>query len=197
VALGQEYDVKDPYGSLARTAMAEYGTFIRDREQLTQQIAQEQDAEARKALELRKEIEANDYMAITSRRIAGQSEVITGRHDSEEAVRFRERADDYEAQSKELRHEYRDLAVERAARAGEPQERQQQETQAQNNQSPQTAENSATKEAEAPGHEPAKDEMTDAKAARIAQIREQGQQFEEAEKARQNNQNLDRGGRSL
>lgn len=196
VALGQEYDVKDPYGSLARTAMAEYGAFIQDREQLTQQIAQERDAEARKALELRKEIEANDYMAITSRRIAGQSEVITGRHDSEEAVRFRERADDYEAQSKELRQEYRDLATERAARAVEPQERQQQEAQAKNSQSPQSEEKSAAHEAEARGPEPAKDEMTDAKAARIAQIREQGQQFEEAEKARQNSQSLDRGGRS-
>ena len=86
MALGREYDVKDPYGSLGRAAMAEYGAFVRDREQLTQQIAKEQDADARKALELRKEIEANDYMAITSRRIAGQSEVITGRRDSEEAV---------------------------------------------------------------------------------------------------------------
>ncbi len=124
VALGQHYDVMDPYRSLARAAMAEYGDFIRDREQLTQQIAKEQDPEARQALELRKQIEASDYMAITSHRIAGQSEVITGRRDSEEAVRFRERATEYEAQSKELRQEYRDLATERAARAADPQERQ-------------------------------------------------------------------------
>jgi len=196
VALGQEYDVKDPYSSLARAAMAEYGAFIRDREQLTQQIASAQDAEARKTLELRKEIEANDYMAVTSRRIAGQSEVITGRHDSEEALRFRERATDYEAHSKELRQEYRDLAAERAARAAEPQERQQQEAQVPNSQSAQPAENSATKEAEARDPELPKGELTDAKAERIAKIREQGQQFESAEKVRQNDQSLDRGGRS-
>lgn len=197
IALGQEYDIREPYGSLARAAMAEYGAFIRDREQLTRQIAQEQDAEARKALELRKEIEANDYIAITSRRIAGQSEIITGRHNSEEAVRFRERAAEYEAQSKELRQEYRDLATERAARAADPQELQQHEAPAQNSQSSQPAENSAAKEAEAPGQEPEKGEITDAKAARIAQIEEQSRQFEEAEKARQNSQNLDRGGRSM
>ena len=132
VALGQHYDVMDPYSSLARAAMAEYGEFIRDREQRTQQIAKEQDPEARQALELRKQIEASDYMAITSHRIAGQSEVITGRRDSEEAVRFRERATEYEAQSKELRQEYRDLATERAARAADPQERQERQEQDRN-----------------------------------------------------------------
>jgi hypothetical protein len=197
MALGREYDVRDPYGSLSRAAMSEYGAFIRDREQLTQQIAREQDAEARRALELRKEIEANDYMAITSRRIAGQSEVITGRRDSEEAVRFREHADDYEAQSKELRQEYRDLATDRAARAADPNERQQQENQVQNSQSPQMAENNAAREAGAAGHEASRGEMTDAKAARNAQIEEESRQFEEAEKARQNSPNLDRGGRSM
>jgi|HubBroStandDraft_1064217.scaffolds.fasta_scaffold01809_13 hypothetical protein len=117
VALGQHYDIRDPYGSLARSAMAEYGSFIRDREQFKQRIAREQDPEARKALELRRDIEAADYMAVTSRRIASQSEVIVGRRDSEEAVKFRERAGGYEAQSKELRQQYRDLAAERAEKA--------------------------------------------------------------------------------
>ena len=197
MALGQEYDVKDPYSSLARAAMAEYGAFIRDRGQLTQQIAKEQDAEARKALELRKEIEANDYMAITSRRIAGQSEVITGRRDSEEALRFRERATDYEAQSKELRQEYRDLATERAARAADPQEWQQQEARASNSQSPEPTEHSAAKEAHDSARDLTEGELTDAKAARIAKIEEESRQFEDTEKARQNSQSLDRGGRSL
>jgi hypothetical protein len=116
MALGRNYDIKDPYGSLARAAMDEYGTFIKQRAELKQQFAQEQDPEARKALELRMGIESADYMAITSRRIASQSEVITGRHDSEEAVRFREHADDYEAQSRELRQKYRELAAARAYR---------------------------------------------------------------------------------
>jgi len=136
-------------------------------------------------------------MAVTSRRIAGRSEVITGRRDSEEALRFRERATDYEAQSKELQQEYRDLATERAARAADPQERQQQEAQVPNSQSAQPAENSATKEAEARDPELPKGELTDAKAESIAKIREQGRQIESAEKVRQNDQSRDRGGRSL
>jgi hypothetical protein len=186
--------VKDPYGSLGRAAMAEYGDFIRDRERLNQQVAKEQDQEARQLLELRKQIEFNDYIAITSHRIAGQSEVITGRHNSEEAVRFRKRAAEYEAKSKELRQEYREQATERAARAADPQERQ--EGQATNSQSPQPTENTAAKEAETRDQEQTKGERTDSKAERIAKIREQGQQFESTEKERQNSQTRDRGGRS-
>jgi hypothetical protein len=193
VALGENYDVRDPYGSLARAAMAEYADFIRDRERLTQQIAKEQDPEARQALQLRKEIEVNDYMAITSHRIAKQSEDITGRRDSEEAIRFRERAADHQAQSKELRQEYRDLATERAARAADPKE-QQQEAQTANNQSTRPTENTAAKEAETRDREQTNDELTDAKAERIAKIREQARQFNIAEKARQTSR--DRGGRS-
>ncbi len=115
VALGQHYDVKDPYGSLARAAMAEYGAFVAERAELKQQVAKEQNPEARRALELRMGIEAADYMAITDRRIASQSEVITGRRNSPEAVRLRARAAEYEAQSKELRHTYRELAAQREA----------------------------------------------------------------------------------
>jgi hypothetical protein len=194
VALGDHYDVRDPYGSLGRAAMAEYGDFIRDRERLTQQIAKEQDQEARQALELRKQIEFNDYIAITSHRIAGQSEVITGRDNSEEAVRFRARAAEYEAKSKESRQEYRDLATERATRAADPPERK--DGQAPNSQSPQPTENTAAKEAETRDQDISKGERTDSKAERIAKIREQGRQFEKAEKERQNCQTRDRGGRS-
>ena len=58
-------------------------------------------------------------MAITSRRIAGQSEAITGRRSSEDAVRFRHQAADYEEQSRELRQQYRELQAERGEREGE------------------------------------------------------------------------------
>ena len=115
IALAQHYDVRDPYHSLARAAMAEYGALIRENEHLNTAIAKEQNPEARKALELRQEIQGCDYMAITSLRIASQSEVITGRMNSEEAVLCREHASAYEARSKALREQYRDLAVERAA----------------------------------------------------------------------------------
>ena len=119
IALGENYDIRDPYGSLARAAMAEHASFIWDRRELTLQIAQTEDPEERRALELRRDIEASDYMAITSRRIAGQSEVITGRRSSEEAVRFRHQAADYEEQSRELRQQFRELQMARGEREGE------------------------------------------------------------------------------
>ena len=84
-ALAQHYDVRNPYGLLARSAMAEYGAFLRDRERLDLEIARAKTPEARKALELRREIEFKEYMAITSDRIATQSEIIVGRRKTNEA----------------------------------------------------------------------------------------------------------------
>lgn len=107
-ALGQHYDVRDPYASLARSSMAEYGAFIRDRENLNRQIAQAKDPAQRERLELRRDIEAADYMAITSHRIASQSELITGKLNGEEAQKQRARAAGYEAQGRELRAQWRE-----------------------------------------------------------------------------------------
>jgi hypothetical protein len=90
--------------------MAEYGSFLRDRENLERQIARTSDPVERRRLELRKEIESADYMAITSERIAGQSEIIVGKMNSPEAVRQRERAKEFQEQSKALRQEYRELS---------------------------------------------------------------------------------------
>ena len=120
-ALAQHYDVRDPYGSLARSAMAEYGSFLRDRENLERQISRTADPTERQKLELRKEIEAADYMAITSQRIAGQSEVFTGRLNSPEAVNQRAKAEYFQKQSQKLRREYREIAtqgLEEKERAG-------------------------------------------------------------------------------
>ena len=113
-ALAQHYDVKDPYGSLARSAMGEYGAFLRDRETLDRQIAQAKDPEARRALELRKGIESAEYMAITSDRIAVQSEIIVGRRDTEEAGKYRKRAVAFRKEAHDLRVQFRELQVERA-----------------------------------------------------------------------------------
>lgn len=114
-ALGQHYDVRDSYGSLSRAAMAEHGAFMRERQSLDRQIAQEKNPDARKALELRKQIEGAEYMAITDRRIAAQSEVITGKRNSPEAEKSRERATAFEQEAKQLREQYREhqLARER------------------------------------------------------------------------------------
>ena len=108
-ALAQHYDIRDPYGSLSRSAMAEYGAFLRDRENINRLIARSTDPMERKALELQKKIEAAEYMAITSNRIAAQSEIIVGRRNSEEAVYQRTRAEAFQKEAKELRKEFREL----------------------------------------------------------------------------------------
>ena len=109
IALSQHYNVKDHYGSLARSAMAEYGAFIRDRENLNRKIATAKDPTERKSLELRREIEYAEYMAITSDRIAVQSEVIVGRADTDEAKLQRERATSHRVRAQELRKEFQEL----------------------------------------------------------------------------------------
>jgi len=108
-ALAQHYDIRDPYGSLARSAMAEYGAFLRDRENIDRQIARATDPMERKGLELQKKIEAAEYMAITSNRIAAQSEIIVGRRNSEEAVHQRGRASEFQKEAQELRKEFREI----------------------------------------------------------------------------------------
>lgn len=118
-ALAQEYNIKDPYGSLSRSAMAEYGAFLRDRERLNQQIAKADDPKEREALELRQRIESAEYMAITSNRIATQSEIITGKKDSPEAVRQRDRAAAFQKEARELRVQYRGLQEERSQGRGD------------------------------------------------------------------------------
>lgn len=117
-ALGQHYSVRDPYESLARSAMAEYGAFLKDRENLDCQIAKASDPVERKRLELRKEIEAAEYMAITSERIAGQSEIIVGKMNSPEAIKERARAKAFTEQAQALRREYRELGVEKGKGQG-------------------------------------------------------------------------------
>lgn len=113
-ALAQHYDIKDPYGSLARSSMAEYGAFLRDRENLDRQIAQAKDPETRQALELRKRIESAEYMAITSNRIANQSEIIVGRRNTDEAVEQRKRVTAFLKEAQDLRQEFRELQESRS-----------------------------------------------------------------------------------
>ncbi|MBF0562012.1 MAG: relaxase/mobilization nuclease domain-containing protein [Alphaproteobacteria bacterium] len=104
-ALGDEYDIRDPYASLARAAMNEYGRFARQQETLTQQIAEAKTPEDRRTLELRKEIEGCEYMVITSHRLAGISRAITGNVNSEQAQRDEAKAKFYQERAAELRAE--------------------------------------------------------------------------------------------
>lgn len=118
-ALAQHYDMGNPYGSLARAAMGEYGAFLRDREHLDRDIARAKTPEARQALELRREIEFKEYMAITSDRIAAQSEIIVGRRNTDEAVKQRERAETFRNEAKDLRKEYAELQLARRSGKGD------------------------------------------------------------------------------
>jgi hypothetical protein len=110
-ALGQHYDIHSPYASLAKAAMAEYAAFRRDREALDQRIAKTADPQERQALGLRKRIEGAEYLALTSDRIAQQSWVITGRRDSQEAVKERLRATEYRIQAQDLRQQLREVRL--------------------------------------------------------------------------------------
>ena len=94
--------------------MAEYGGFMRERQNLDRQISKTSDPQMRQGLELRKRIEAAEYMEITSKRIAGQSETITGQRNSPEAIRQRERAEGFHEEAQSLRKGYRELYTSRA-----------------------------------------------------------------------------------
>lgn len=118
-ALGRHYDIKDHYGSLSRAAMEEYRTFLQERENLNRQIAQAKDPKELESLELRKRIESAEYMALTSDRIAAQSEIIVGRLNTDEAKHRRELGGAYRHEAKELRAKFNVLQAERSQEAHE------------------------------------------------------------------------------
>jgi hypothetical protein len=110
----QGYDIRDPYASLAKSAMAEYAAFRRDREAYDRQIAKTADPLERQALDLRKRIEGAEYLALTGDRVATMSEIITGRRNSQEAIKERKKATDWRIKGQDLRQQLRDLQRERA-----------------------------------------------------------------------------------
>jgi len=109
-ALGMHYNILDPYASLGRAAMAEHAGYLSDRENLNRQIAQAANPEVRRALEVRKEIEKADYVALTSDRIARQSYVITGnKGPNSEFDKFTKQAEYNRQHATELRQQWREL----------------------------------------------------------------------------------------
>jgi hypothetical protein len=134
--LHNNYDWGDPYQSLAKCAIAEYAAFRHEQDTLSAEIANTPDAKLAAVLEVRRKIEGYEYLALTGERIAVQSELITGRTNSAEAVRMRGLVngkdildengnkigfeDGYKQKAQQLRQEYRDLQAERA----EPQKEQ-------------------------------------------------------------------------
>jgi hypothetical protein len=94
--------------------MAEYAAFRRDREAYDRQIAKTADPLERQALDLRKRIEGAEYLALTGDRVATMSEIITGRRNSQEAIKERKKATDWRIKGQDLRQQLRDLQRERA-----------------------------------------------------------------------------------
>jgi hypothetical protein len=110
-ALGMHYNILDPYASLASAAIAEHAAFRSDRERLDKQIDQAANPEVRRSLEVRRDIEKADYIALTSDRIAQQSFVITGnRGPNSEFDKFTKQAEYNRQQATELRQQYRALS---------------------------------------------------------------------------------------
>ncbi len=103
-AIGENFNINDPFGSLAKAAMSEYQTFTKQQQELKADAAKEQDPEKKRMIEMRREIEAHDYMAITHERLAGISRAIT-RGDNEIAQKDDRDASRHRARSMELRAE--------------------------------------------------------------------------------------------
>jgi len=76
-AIAATYSIRDPYTSLADAAMHEYTSFRQIQDILRIKAAAEKDPQKRRVIDLRREIEGHDYMAITSERLAGISRAIT------------------------------------------------------------------------------------------------------------------------
>jgi hypothetical protein len=109
IALGENYSIRDPYASLARAAMSEYAMFHRNQEKMREEMAKESDPDKRRVIDLRRNIESCDYMALTSERLAGISIAIVGRKDAPQAVIDHERAADYRAHAAALRAQRTEL----------------------------------------------------------------------------------------
>jgi hypothetical protein len=138
-ALHHNYDfLGDPYMSLAKVAIAEHAAFRKEQEVLSAEIAKTADPKLREVLEIRRKIEGYDYLSMAGERVAvqsillnGRKDPVTGRLDSEEAKKMRERINGkeikdennkvigyepggYKQKAQALRDQYRDLQAERS-----------------------------------------------------------------------------------
>jgi hypothetical protein len=196
IALGEQYDMRDPYGSLSRAAMQEYAMFHRRQEQLREEIAKEKDPEQRRIIELKRTIEGHEYMAITSERLAGMSVVITGRNDSPQAALDRDRARAYQDRAQELREERSRLMEEREKqgrhRTGEPHRAPDQPARPAETRRDDDKKREDDLRTKVAGGKEGPVEMTDAKQAKVAKLAETEAAYARHDAAKQ--QQRDRGG---
>jgi hypothetical protein len=200
IALGEQYDIRDPYGSLARAAMQEYAMFHRRQEKMREEIAREKDPEKRQIIELKRQIEGHEYMAITSGRLAGMSADLAGREDSPQAVLDRGRAKAYQQRARELREERGHLIEERERRAerdGTAQNRTPGEPARAQDRSEGGARNREEQEegAKVAGRKEGPIEMTDAKQAKLARLQQTEGLYASREAQKQQGRDGGAGGR--
>jgi hypothetical protein len=105
IALGKCYNIKDPYTSLAETAAAEGAAFAAEQQELRRQAALEQDPHKRHEIDLRRQVEACEYMSFTSTRLAGICADLGGGKNAPLAKLDRERAATWENMATQLREE--------------------------------------------------------------------------------------------
>jgi hypothetical protein len=98
-----------PEETLADAVGSEATEFRKEQDKLREQERATIDPEKRKLIELRRHIEACDFMALGSDRCAGISAVIIGREDNDVSNRDRERAGEWRSVGKQLRAEREDL----------------------------------------------------------------------------------------
>jgi len=200
IALGDQYDVRDPYGSLSRAAMQEYAMFNRRQEEMRLEMAQEKDPEKRRLVELKRDIEGFDYMAITEDRLGGMSASIAGREGAPRAVLSWARAEAYQERARELREERGRLVEDREkqgrAAGAEPQRGADQPARpAETGKTSDTKRDDADPATKVSERKEGTTEMTDAKQAKLAKLAETEAAYAKHNAAKQDQRDRGGGGR--
>lgn len=130
VALGQAGGT-NPYQTLANASLAEGAAFKKEQETLRKEAAAEGDPEKRALIELRRQIEAHEYMAATSKRLAGISAVLAGRESNPISEGDREAAKLHSERAKALREERSQRQAEQERQERQEREKAQQSPEAQ------------------------------------------------------------------
>ena len=115
-ALGDTYNARDPFASLAAAAMQEGRLFMEGQQKLREQEAAAKTHEERILIATRRLIEAHEYMAITHTRLAGISRAITN-GDNDGARHDALRASQHKAVALDLREDMPGLRKELAKQA--------------------------------------------------------------------------------
>lgn len=103
IARARHYDIRDPYGSLAKAVGAEYLDFLKEREEAKKAIAAETDPERREILTLLDRANVADFQSSLAMRNARMSEVVTGRF--ADAAAWEERQSRHERVHEAIRQE--------------------------------------------------------------------------------------------